>query len=216
MTVMEWPLIQEAIRTCRLCEGQAVRHLHVPCSEKRRPPWEPLRPVRLYLVSVAPPWGGAYFWDETERDAVREGVFRALRRPLGVSVGSCRDFRDLRLFLTPAVKCPSSMNDNDHQPSWAAVRNCVPFLKSELVSADAERILALGRVPFRALCEAFRIDAPTEVAEFRREVVWVRLGSRTVPLSGTYFAGNNRHRGFSAIVDDIDRLLALSPRDDDA
>src|SRR5439155_7429633 len=94
-----------------------------------------------------------------------------------------------------------------------AVRNCTQFLKSELAAAEAERILALGKVPFMALCEAFEIAAPKEVAEFRKHVAWVKLGTKHVPLSGTYFAGNNRHRGFRAIVEDIGRLLALSPRE---
>jgi hypothetical protein len=170
----------------------------------------------LYFVSIAPPWGGAYFWDETQRDAVREGLFKALRKPLDITVSTCGQFRDLRLFLTPAVKCPSSNDDKDHQPSGAAVKNCAHFLRSELLAAKAERILALGKVPFRALCEVFGIDAPTEVAEFRKHVAWVQLGTKQVPVSGTYFPGNNRHRGFSAIVDDIGRLLELSPRENDA
>src|SRR2546427_1784153 len=132
MPDIEWSLIQQAIRTCRLCERQGVRHLRVPRGDKRKPPLGPLRPVRLYFVSVAPPWGGAYFWDETDRDAVREGLFRALRRTLGVVVGSCRQFRDLGFFLTPGVKCPSSKDDKDYQPSGTAVKNCADFLKSEL------------------------------------------------------------------------------------
>ena len=82
---MDWPSTQEEIR-------------------KRRPPWEPLRPIRLYFISVAPPWGGAYFWDETKPDAVREGLFSALRERLGVAVQRCPDFRDLRLFPPPAAR----------------------------------------------------------------------------------------------------------------
>lgn len=213
---MEWSSTQQAIRTCRCCEEQAVPHLRVPCGDKRKPPSEPLRPVRLYFVSVAPPWGGAYFWDKTQRDAVREGLFKALRKPLGMTVSTCAQFRDLRLFLTPAVKCPSSKDDKDHQPSGPAVKNCAHFLRSELLAAEAERILALGKLPFRALCEVFGVHAPPEVAEFRKHVAWVRLGTKQVPVSGTYFPGNNRHRGFSAIADDIGRLLGLSPRENDS
>src|SRR5438309_1081421 len=107
-TTVAWEAIQREIQGCRRCEADGVPHLRVPRHEKRKPPWEPLRPVRLYFVSVAPPWGGPYFWDETVRDAVREGLFAALHEALGVAVGSCREFRDLRMFLTPAVKCPSS------------------------------------------------------------------------------------------------------------
>ena len=208
---MNWQLTQQEIQTCRRCEAEAVSYLRVPYGEKRNPPWEPLRPVRLYFVSVAPPWGGAYFWDETNRDAVREGLFRALREPLGFAVTSCRQFRDLRLFLTPAVKCPSSKDDKDHQPSRVAVSNCTHFLHEELLAAEPERILALGRVPFESLCRMFGVKASPILARYRKEVAWVRVGAKKVPLAGTYFTGNNRHRGFSAIIEDINRILNLSP-----
>ena len=101
---MDWQLIQKEIQTCRRCEAEAVPYLRVPFGDKRKPPWKPLRPVRLYFVSVAPPRGGAYFWDETEWDAVREGLFTALREPLRVAVTNCRQFRDLRFFLLPGAE----------------------------------------------------------------------------------------------------------------
>lgn len=214
--MIDWESIQEKIQACRRCEQQRVRHLRVPTGEKRRPPWDPLPPVRLYFVSVAPPWGGAYFWDETARDAVREGLFRVLRKPLDADVTTCRQFRELRLFLTPAVKCPSAKGKKDHAPSRTATKNCASFLRAELTAAKAERILALGAVPFRSLCDIFGIDAPTRVAKFRGQVWWVRLGETEVPLAGTYFTGNNRHRGFDKIVEDIERLLQLAPRTRDA
>ena len=211
----DWATIQTEIQSCRFCESRQVPHLRVPCAEKRHPPWEPLRPVRLYFVSVAPPWGGDYFWDETKGDDVREGLFNALRalpRPLDHIIANCRQFRDAHLFLTPAVKCPSSVDNNDSKPSPAAVANCAHFLRSELATAGAERILALGQVPFRALRQVFDLRAPSKVAEFRKHVAWVQLGAKKVPLMGTYFPGNNRHRGFGSIVEDIGRLLALAPR----
>ncbi len=164
-------------------------------------------------MSVAPPWGGAYFWDETKRDAVREGLFSALLEPLGIPITNCRQFRDLCLFLTPAVKCPSSKSDKDYKPSGPAVRNCAHFLYDELFAAEPERILALGKIPFEAVCRVFGITASKQVAEFRKDVRWVRMGRKEVPLSGTYFAGNNRHRGFPSIVEDIARLLELNPRE---
>ena len=95
---MSWPPIQEEIRACRRCEKERVRHLRVPPGDKRKPPWEPVRPVRLYFVSVAPPWGGAYFWDESRPDSVREGLFKALREPLGFEVTACRQFLERQLF----------------------------------------------------------------------------------------------------------------------
>ncbi len=214
-TPVDWAATQNAIQTCRLCETQHVANLRVPCAVKRHPPWEPLRPVRLYFVSVAPPWAGDYFWDETKGDDVREGLFKALRalpKPLDDVIGNCRQFRDARLFLTPAVKCPSSADNKDSKPSPAAVANCAHFLRAELATAGAERILALEQVPFLALRQVFGIRAPSRVAEFRKHVAWVQLGGKKVPLMGTYFPGNNRHRGFRSIVDDIGRLLDLAPK----
>jgi uracil-DNA glycosylase family 4 len=213
---VDWESTQNDIQTCQRCGTDAVPHLRVPTDDKRKPPWGPLQPVRLYFVSVAPPWGGTYFWDETRRDSVREGVFAALRKPLGVTVTTCREFRELRLFLTPAVKCPSAENDKDHNPSRRAIQHCARFLRAELLAAQPERILALGRLPFESLCSIFGIEAPKQVAQFRKRVLWIRLGAKEVPLSGTYFAGNNRHRGASAIIEDISRLLELSPRNVDA
>ena len=219
----DWESIQKDIQASRRCEERRVPHLRVPASEKRKPPWEPVPPVRLYFVSVAPPWGGAYFWDETRRDAVRAGLFRALRKPLGIDVTSCRQFRDLLLFLTPAVKCPSAKakknqpgKDKDHAPSVKAVNNCSTFLRRELTAAKAERILALGAVPFGSLCDIFGVAAPKQVAEFRGKVWWIPLGQREIPMAGTYFTGNNRHKGFEMIVKDIKSLLRLEPRTRDA
>lgn len=212
---MDWMTTQQEIETCRLCEIEHVANLCVPCSEKHHPPWEPLRPVRLYFVSVAPPWGGDYFWDESKGDDVREGLFKALRslpKPLDGVIDTCRQFRDARLYLTPAVKCPSSADNKDSKPSPPAIANCAHFLRSELTTADAERILALGQVPFRAVCKVFGIRAPNRVAEFRKQVTWVQLGQKKVPLLGTYFPGNNRHRGFPSIAKDIGRLLDLTPQ----
>jgi len=69
-------------------------------------------------------------------------------------------------------------------------------------------------VPFRSLCDIFGVTAPRPVAKFRGQVWWVRLGKSEVPMAGTYFTGNNRHKGFDKIVEDIERLLKLTPRTD--
>lgn len=193
-----------------------MAYLRVPCEEKRKPTYEPIRPIRLYFVSVAPPWGGAYFWDETKLDAVRAGLLTALSASLNKEVSNCDQFRDMRFFLTPAVKCPSTRNNRDHQPLRLAVRNCSNFLRDELLAAKPERILALGKVPFRSLCDMFDINAPEEVGEFRKCTWWIKLGTRKVPLSGTYFPGNNRNNQMPFIEQDIDRILKLFPKDEDA
>lgn len=212
---MDWQSIQQAIQSCRDCEAKAVPYLSVPSGGKRKPLLEPMRPVRIYFVSVAPPWGGAYFWDESRRDAVRAGIFRALGAVLGEEIVTCRQFRDMRFFLTPAVKCPSMKDDRDHKPQHVAVRNCEDFLRAELLASEAERILALGKVPFKSLCEIFSIrNPPQESAEFRKQTWWVQLGARKIPFSGTYFPGNNRNRQQPFVEHDIARILELFPKGD--
>ena len=106
--------------------------------------------------------------------------------------------------------------DRDHPPSSKAVANCAELLRSEIMAANPERILALGAVPFRGLCDLFGIAAPRQVAKFRGRVWWIRLGKRDVPIAGTYFTGNNRHRGFEKIVEDVRHMLNLEPRTQDA
>ncbi len=155
MSTVEWLAIQQGIKGCRRCEGEAVIHLHVPAGQKRNPSWEPIRPVRLYFVSVAPPWGGAYFWDETKRDAVRGGLFTVLQGAFDTEIKNCEKFLANHLFLSPALKCPSVSKGKDHPPSRKAIRNCEGFLLNELLVAQPERILALGRVPFESLCHLF-------------------------------------------------------------
>lgn len=211
---MIWNNTQQEIQSCRRCEMQYVTGVKVPSGEKRRPPWEPLSPVRLYFVSVAPPYGGDYFWDETKYDAVRDGLFKALRslpRPIDKPITTCREFWEAGFFLTPAVKCPSSNAERDVKPSAQAIANCLDFLRSELVIAEPQRILALGRIPFNALCQVFGLAKRHRVKEFRKTIEWVNIGQKEVPLMGTYFPGNNRHRGFESVIEDIDRLLELAP-----
>lgn len=215
VAAVEWRITQQAIQDCRRCEVEQVAYLKVPHGEKRKPLSEPVRPVRLYFVSVAPPWGGAYFWDESRRDAVRAGLFRSLSTALGEEISTCRQFRDMGFFLTPAVKCPSTEDNHDHWPHRQAVNNCADFLYGELLSAQPERILALGKAPFNSLCNIFGIEKDErgeKVVECRKNTWWVALGAKMVPLSGTYFPGNNRHKGFSAIAQDIDRILKLFPK----
>jgi Uracil DNA glycosylase superfamily len=188
-----------------------VEWLSVPADRKRKPPFPPPAHTRIYFISVAPPWGGAYFWDESRRDAVRQGLFHALRLAGEKSIDSCSDFVKRGFYLTPAVKCASHEDDKDHHPAPAAIANCRPFLLAELEHVMPDRILALGQTPFRALCGLFSISAPHTVRDYHDQHWSARLGSRSVIVAGTYFTGNDRHGGFSSgsIVKDIRRLLSL-------
>ena len=206
---MSWERTQQKVQYCRLCEEERVKYLSVPANRKRKPPIPPPLDTRLYFVSVAPPWGGAYFWDESRRDGVREGLFRALRLAGENGIHSCSEFVKRGFYLTPAVKCPSQKDGRDHHPAPAAVANCRPFLLAELEHAMPEVILALGQTPFKALCHLFSINAPHTVRDYHDNHWSARLGGRSVVVAGTYFPGNDRHKGFNSIVKDIRRLLSL-------
>ena len=94
----------------------------------------------------------------------------------------------------------------------AAITNCSAFLRSELFAAQPERILALGRHPFEALCHIFALNASKTVADFRTNVWWAQFGATKVALSGTFFPGNNRHNGRDLIPQDIARMLSFEPQ----
>lgn len=206
---MSWEGTQRKIQHCRLCAEERVEYLSIPADRKRKPPFPPPAHTRLYFVSVAPPWGGAYFWDESRRDAVRQGLFRALRLAGEKSIDSCPDFVKRGFYLTPAVKCPSQKNLKDHHPASDAIANCRPFLLAELEHAMPDRILALGQTPFKALCQLFSISAPRTVQDYHDHHWSARLAGRSVVVAGTFFPGNNRHGNFDSIVKDIRRLLSL-------
>jgi uracil-DNA glycosylase len=207
-----WSAVQERIDDCRRCEVAGVPHLCVPTSLKRHPLFSPPAPTRIYFVSVAPPWGGAYFWDESRADAVREGLFTAVGLAVGEPLQTCSDFHQLGFHLSPAVKCPSERNGNDYHPAKRAVRNCQEHLRAELECAQAERILALGAVPFQSLSSLFSLDAPSRVEDYHGRIWWVGIGAREIPLSGTYFPGNDRHGGLHHIPADLRGLLDVVPR----
>lgn len=209
---MTWSQIQETIDGCRRCETERVRHLRVPSSVKRHPAFSPPDPTRIYFISVAPPWGGAYFWDESARDAVREGLFAALHTAIGKRFDTCADFYQHGFHLSPAVKCPSEQDGKDHRPPTKALKNCESYLHAELECALPERILALGALPFQTLSRLFSLDAPDRLEDCHGRIWWATIGRREVPVSGTYFPGNDRHGGLHHVPADIRNLLAVEPR----
>jgi len=209
-----WETIQNEIEQCRRCEEAKVPYLEVP-EKKRHPSFPPPQPTRLLFISVAPPCGGSYFWDDTRPDGLRKGLLEALNEVLkktGQRISDLSEFREQGFFLVPAVKCPSCENGKDHHPASEAVKNCAEFLRKECEILSPERILALGKIPMRSVSEAFNIKIPPRVERFREKPFWVTHGDREIPLAGTYFPGNKRHRGFEYIVQDIREILSKSPK----
>ena len=204
---MIWTEIQEEIDRCRICENREIPHLIVPIGVKRHPILDPPRPTRLLFVSVAPPQGGAYFWDETQDDRLRTGLFKSLNYS-----GSVHQFCKEGFYLVPAVKCPSESEGRDINPSPAAIASCARHLKDEIATCKPERILALGRCALAALAKVFGLRKSGKINKDRHVYFWVVVDDQVVPIGVTYFPGNRRHGHFDLIAKDITRILNLEPR----
>ena len=116
-----WETAQNQIKECRRCEKDNVQYLVVP-KKKRHPSFPPPQSICLLFISVAPPCGGSYFWDNTRPDGLRKGLFEALNKDEvlkknGQRISDLSEFRDQGFFLIPAVKCPSCENGKDHHPA---------------------------------------------------------------------------------------------------
>ena len=209
---MSWVESQIKIDGCRRCEEASVPNVQVPSENKRHPAYPPPLPTRIFFVSVAPPWGGAYFWDETKSDRVREGLFRALYSATGEDFLSVDDFYRAGYFLVPGVKCPSQIENKDCLPHAAAISNCTHHLHSEMLIASPKRILALGLSAMKAVSLTCGLKIPAKVDEICQNLWWARFDDFLVPIAGTYFPGNNRHRGFNRIQESIRSLLEHEPR----
>lgn len=209
---LSWDRVQSNIEECRICQHQQVRYLMVPDDGKRHPSYPPPQPTKLLFISVAPPRGGSYFWDEAARDNLRDGLFEILEEATGVKFESVHQFWKAGYYLIPGVKCPSQMDGNDQPPARIALRNCASHLKCEIEQCGADRILALGRTPVRSLAAALHLKIPRKVLEYRGQLWWPMIAGRSVPVAGTYFAGNDRHQGFESIVEDIKWILDQQPK----
>lgn len=205
-----WELVQSKIDACRQCECLGVPYIRVPKDSKRHPPYPPPNPTRLLFVGVAPPWGGDYFWDESKSDRVRRRLFTALEQATGERFSNVRAFWEAGYFIVPGVKCPSEGCDKDHLPHPKAIANCAVHLRAELSACRPQRILALGACAMRSVAESLELQIPRQVNEFRKRIWLANLVDIQVPVCGTYFVGNDRHKGFSHIVGDIRRITNTS------
>ena len=207
---MRWEDPIREIDACRLCEVEGVRRLRVPAGAKHHPPLAPPRPTRVLFVAVAPPWSGGFFWDESRDDRLRDGLLRAVTEATGEPIDSIERFRRVGFYLLPAVRCPSEESERDRPPAIEAIRNCERHLLRIVEAVSPQRIVTLGQVPLRAVSEVFGLPVPPRVSDLRGVIRRVRTGGRPIPLAATYFAGNNRHRGFGDIVRTIEQVLSTN------
>lgn len=205
---MNWDQIQNCIDNCRTCEQNEVYYLKVPVGNKRHPIKPPPSPTKLLFISVAPPWGGAYFWDESKPDGLRKGLFEAIEAATSEHFKCMEEFWNAGYFLVPAVKCRSGKSGKDHKPLISAIKNCVSHLKDEMELIQPERILALGAIPMKSISIAFGLDkVPEKVTCFYGKSWKIEIVGRSISVAGTYFPGNKRHQGFSDIIETINNLL---------
>ncbi len=187
--------------------------VNVPDESKRHPLKSPPEPTKLFFVSVAPPSGGTYFWDESKPDSLRNGLFKAIEEATGEQFQNVDEFRDAGYFLVPAVKCPSEKNGKDHNnPIKKAKENCSKYLRDELEVSGAKRILALGKVPMTAISIALGLETiPKNVADYHQKLWPSNISGRSVLVAGTYFAGAYRHNGFGKVVETIKWFIEQNP-----
>ena len=126
------------------------------------------------------------------------------------SIDSIDKFRHLGFYLLPAVRCPSEDDGRDHPPSVAAIRNCERHLLRMIEAIGPERIVTLGQVPLRAVSEIFGLPLTLRLSELRDVIRWATIRGEAIPVAATYFAGNNRHRGFGYIVRTIEQVLSTN------
>lgn len=203
----EWNTAQDLVDRCRLCEAETVPLLCVPAGSKAQPRLLPPVPTTLLMVAIAPPWGGGHFWDEGVPDRLRAGVYRALGEALGITLTTVAQFCADGFYLVPAVRCPSVWGGRDHLPRAGAVRNCSRHLHTSVLAIRPKRVLMLGRVPLRAMSLAFDLDLPSSVRACRGRQWTLALPHGDMTVAATYFPGNNRHRGFDAIVETLRNLM---------
>jgi hypothetical protein len=67
-------------------------------------------------------------------------------------------------------------------------------------------------LPFQTLSRLFSFDAPDRVEDCHGRIWWAIIGGREVPVSGTYFPGNDRHGGLRHVPADIMSLLEVGPK----
>ena len=148
-----------------------------------------------------------HFWDEGVPDRLRDGVYRALGEALGITLTTVAQFCADGFYLVPAVRCPSVWGGRDHLPRAAAVRNCSRHLHTSVLAIRPKRVLMLGRVPLRAMSLAFDLDLPSSVRACLGRQWTLALPHGDMTVAATYFPGNNRHRGFDAIVETLRNLM---------
>jgi len=207
----QWRRIQDEIEACLECSRNGFAE--VLCQgPKKHPSVEPTN-VKVLFISEAPPASGAYFYDETRADGLREKLFRSLRET-GLEVQTLRDFLDYGFFLVPTVKCPSgkpspdgaSVNNDNPKPS--AIRLCVGLhLRREIAFIRPQRIVLLGGVALRG-CSRILLGLETKsVEESRRESpITTHLGALAFEVYPTYWP-TPRHGHIEDMKDDFRHAL---------
>lgn len=166
-----WNHIQYGIEACLECDRQKFDE--VLCKRAKKHPVEPSN-VKILFISEAPPASGAYFYDETRPDGLRDKLFLRLNE-IGVKVETIQDFLDHGFFLVPTVKCPSGKpkpdgrSMNNKNPRSSVIRLCVErHLAREIEFMKPQLIILLGGVTLMG-CSRILSGLHRESVELARE-----------------------------------------------
>jgi len=154
-----WEDIQAKIWACQLC----VRHGRVAYNIRQQTQ-KPDGPVKLLLIGIAPPYVSGVTKKTRAKSATNDAEDN-LRKFIEKTLHCSWSNLLLRgLFLVHSVKCASVPKDRHQNPPDDVVDACAPqHFGEELKLIRPPRVVAFGKVSYRALLEAPGVTAPKDL-----------------------------------------------------
>lgn len=153
-----WEDIQTKIWTCELC----CKHERV-CNIRQKTQ-KPVRLVKLLLIGIAPPYVSGVTQKTPAKSATNDDNDN-LRKFIEETL--CCSWNDLLLrglFLVHSVKCAIVPKDRHQNPPNDVVDACASqHFGEELKLIRPPRIVAFGKVSYRALLKAPGMTAPKDL-----------------------------------------------------
>ncbi|MCS6997416.1 MAG: uracil-DNA glycosylase [Casimicrobiaceae bacterium] len=184
---LDWPALEQAIRTCTRCKLSATRTQAVPGVGDRQPEW--------FVVGEGP---------GEQEDLKGEPFVGPAGRLLDNMLAAIGKRRGEGVYITNVVKCRPPGNRN---PEPDEITACRPFLERQLALARPKLVLAVGK--FAAQTVLGR-EAP--VSELRLQGGRCVLTEDVVPVAVTYHPSYllRSPTEKAKAWDDLQRALALA------